>query len=560
MGDKQRIVLSYASYAAVLLAVAAGYASSLGNELVWDDRIHILESPAIRDARWLELFGAPVGSYYRPLAFASFALDFALGGGSPAVFHLTNGMLHALVSCLVLFVATALGASRGAALAAALVFALHPVQSEAVLYVSGRPDLLAAGFGLAALFFHALAAGWHSLAAGWHSLAAGRHARAAGGHSLAAGGHARAAGWLSVAGRRFAFPAALVCWGLALASKESAVGLPLAFAVGDRLFARPRGGAIRTDLLRWASYAVALGAYAAWRVGRVGDPLVVAMPDDLPAALAGALAAVASYARLIVLPVGLHLERFVSGGHFWLWGPGLLLVAGWLFAVLRGAVATRFWLIWAAAAYLPLANLVPVYPGLPAGTVFAPEHFLYLPLTGICVAASLAVAARIPSGISAAALAVVLLLFLGILQDRAQDWRTEEGLFTHTLEYSPASARVRLNLGNLYLARGEIARAADQFQRGLDASPNDPDLLTNAGLTWLSLRRDAAAERALQRVVEIDPDDPQSWANLAALYGTTGRIDAARRAYAEALRLDPENRDAQAGSTILEERPDVELH
>ena len=48
--------------------------------------------------------------------------------------------------------------------------------------------------------------------------------------------------------------------------------------------------------------------------------MVVAIPDDLPAALAGALAAVASYARLIVLPVGLHLERFVSGGGPWTWG------------------------------------------------------------------------------------------------------------------------------------------------------------------------------------------------------------------------------------------------
>jgi tetratricopeptide (TPR) repeat protein len=134
----------------------------------------------------------------------------------------------------------------------------------------------------------------------------------------------------------------------------------------------------------------------------------------------------------------------------------------------------------------------------------------------------------------------------------AQDWRDEEALYAHTLAYSPDSARVRLNLGNLYLGRGETGHAAAQFAAGLTAHPDDPDLLTNAGLAWLSLGRFAAAEHALQRVVEIEPDDAQAWANLGAVYGTTGRFDAARRAYENALRRDPSNADAQAGIRILE--------
>jgi hypothetical protein len=514
LGDRRRIVLSHA---VVLLAVAAGYAPSLGSELVWDDRIHIVGNSAVEEARWSELLSAPVGNYYRPLVFASFALDFALGGGTPALFHLTNLILQGVVSCLLLAAAVALGAPRGAALAAALLFALHPVQSEAVLYVSGRPDLLAAGFALGALLFHA-----------------------------------RAAGWLGAAGGRLAFPAALGCFALSLGCKESTALLPLALAVGDRLFERPGGREGRADLPRWAAYAVALAAYALWRVGLDGEPLVLAAPPDLAAGLAGVSAAVAGYARLLVLPAGLHLERFVSGGTPWIWGAGLVLVACWLAGALRSTPPVRFWLTWAAAAYLPVANLIPVYPGLPPGTVFAPEHFLYLPSTGLCVAASLTLAPRLPPRAAVAALGLTLLVFVWILYDRTQDWRDEEALYTHTLEHAPESARVRLNLGNLYLERGEARGAVDQFAAGLAAHPDDPDLLTNAGLAWLSLRRFAEAERALRRVVEIEPDEAQGWANLAALYGTTGRTLAAGRAYAEALRRDPANADARAGMRILE--------
>jgi Flp pilus assembly protein TadD len=153
------------------------------------------------------------------------------------------------------------------------------------------------------------------------------------------------------------------------------------------------------------------------------------------------------------------------------------------------------------------------------------------------------------------AVVLLLLAFATIVWDRARDWRDEEALYRQTLEYAPESARVRLNLGNLYLERGETERAAAQFAAGLTGHPNDSDLLTNAGLTWMSLGRFVAAEGALERVVELEPEDPQAWANLGALYGTTGRLDAARRAYGEALRRDRTNANAQSGLRILEELP-----
>jgi hypothetical protein len=506
------------SAAAVWIAVAAAYAPSLGNGLVWDDRIHVLDNPVVQQARWAEILGRPVGNFHRPVVFASFALESQLVGTAPALMHLTNLVLHAGVACLLLATAVATGVPRGIALAAALLWALQPVQSEAVLYVSGRTDLLAAGLALIALRLHA-----------------------------------RAAGWSGVAGGCVAFAGALGGFALALGCKESVACVPLAFAVGDRVFARRRGRDARADFLRWFAYACVLGAWVAWRASLPGQPLQLAWTGDLPARLAGTLAAVASYARLLVWPVGLHLERFVAGGNPWISGTGLVVALIWLVSGLRARPAVAFWLAWAAAAYLPTANLLPVYPGLPPGTVFAAEHFLYLPSAGVFVAAAIAIGTRVPPRFALLLVCLLLPTFAAIVWDRARDWQDGETLYRHTLEYAPKSARVRLNLGNLYLERGETERAADQFAAGLAAHPSDSDLLTNAGLAWLSLGQIVTAEGALKRVIELAPEDAQAWANLGALYGTTGRFDAARRAYGQALRRGPSNADAQAGLRILDE-------
>lgn len=498
----------------VCLAVAAGYGPGVGNELVWDDRIHVLGSPAVREARWQEIATRPVGSYYRPVVFATFALEAGLAGAAPSVFHATNVVLHASASCLLLATALALGAGRGMALSGSLLFALHPVQSEAVLYVSGRTDVLAAVFALGALLLHA-----------------------------------RGAGWSGRVSLPFARLGAALCFALALGCKESVAAIPLAFAVGDRWFGSEGW---RAGLRGLWPYAGVLLAYAGLRASLPGEGLDIAALQAGGLRPAAALAALADYARLLVVPVGLHLERFASAEPGWRVLAGAAVFAGLLACAWRAGPFVRFWMVWSALAYLPTANLVPVYPGLPAGVVFAPEHFLYLPWAGLAMTLAPAAAPRVGPRVAVVALTGVLLAWTVVLHDRARDWRDEETLFRHTLAHAPESARVRLNLGNLYLARGQTRRAAAEFDAGLAHHPEDTGLLTNAGIAWMSLGRYAPAEQALRRALSLEPDDAQTWANLAALYGTTGRWEEARRAYANALARDPANADAREGWRRLE--------
>src|SRR5262245_30123797 len=133
----------------VVLAVALTavlYGNTLGNALVWDDRLVALTPPGLA-----ELLGRRTGPYYRPLVMLSFHADRALWGTHPAGYHLTNLLAHAATAVLVGELAVAAGLSAAGALLATLAFVAHPVQADAVAYVSGRTDVLCAFWALAAL-------------------------------------------------------------------------------------------------------------------------------------------------------------------------------------------------------------------------------------------------------------------------------------------------------------------------------------------------------------------------------------------------------------------------
>ncbi|MCX7014883.1 MAG: DUF1736 domain-containing protein, partial [Candidatus Sumerlaeota bacterium] len=154
-------------YVAIFLAATLVYANSLGNEFAFDDvavvahdlRIRHLDRPRgiFLTSYWNDL---TKGMEYRPLTILSYALNYAAaktlrGDGAglyPRGFHLTNVLLHGLVSCLAAWMVAGLFGRRMLGAATGLLFALHPIHTETVAGVVGRAELLAAaGFFLALL-------------------------------------------------------------------------------------------------------------------------------------------------------------------------------------------------------------------------------------------------------------------------------------------------------------------------------------------------------------------------------------------------------------------------
>ncbi len=152
-----RRVPTAALVAGLLVAVAGAYAACVAAPFFWDDRVLILDNPVVLEGRigeavfgnlWGDIHPSP---FHRPLVVLTFCLDQALwGSDSPGPWHLHSLLWHLLATLGVAWLATPrLGPAR--ALVATAIFALHPIQSEAVLWVSARNDLMCMAFLAAAL-------------------------------------------------------------------------------------------------------------------------------------------------------------------------------------------------------------------------------------------------------------------------------------------------------------------------------------------------------------------------------------------------------------------------
>jgi len=142
----------------VFLLAAAVYAGTVRHELLWDDPLltSLVEERARHDglsgllASDFRIRRHEAMGYYRPVVLLSLWADGRLAARLPVAHHLQNILLHALASALAYaFLALALGSTRGA-LAGAALFAVHPVHTESVAFVSGRTDVLCAVFLLLA--------------------------------------------------------------------------------------------------------------------------------------------------------------------------------------------------------------------------------------------------------------------------------------------------------------------------------------------------------------------------------------------------------------------------
>ena len=266
------------SFAAVLLA----YGPALRNGFVWDDTALVLRDPLIRSPwllgeglRHFLFLDATPSSFYRPLQRAVFTLNYALAGFTPSVFHLANLLVHSAAAVALyefsrrLFLRERMELDSWIpALAASVIWAVHPIHSSAVVYVAGLADPLVAALGFSGLA-------------------------------------------LLLANRRVA---AGLCLGAAVFAKESGIFL---MAVG-LAFAWGAGSAHETGRERWKAWArVALPALlmAALYLGLRAsaerrDPPA---PDPIPAAVRPiiALRAVAEYGQLLVCPATLRMERDV---------------------------------------------------------------------------------------------------------------------------------------------------------------------------------------------------------------------------------------------------------
>ncbi len=559
----------------VLLLAVAGYVNSIGGKFVWDDRMLILEDPAVRSLRHVEevflsdFFGRsespiPYG-YYRPLTTLSYMLDRAVWGLKPFGFHLTNISLYALASVLGFLLLLRLGLSRGQAGVAAALFAVHPVHTENVAWIAGRTDLLAFALGAGAMLVH-LAAQPPPPVVRASSKARKRRPveQPAGPAELQVGLEA----------------VALLLFGLALLAKEMAVVIP-AWIVLVHLLGRRESW--RRSLRAVVPYGVVVAAYVGLRFA-----VHVPMPDQIPGAgllpaLATAPATILRYLGWLLSPTspGAYVQnpyvRTLSDVRFW--GALLAVAAAGLGLARLARKDRRIGLLAAmvAVSLVPILNFVRVASPVDMGDTMA-ARFCFMPsLPFLALAVVLLTGPRWPRHATGVILVAGLLaLALAGTWRRNRDWHDDLTLFSKTVQQVPRAPLPWVRLGFAYLRKGKPEEARRAIERAetlapgswlvlnarvnllaiegkvREALPIQRQLVQTAGrarpadlgnLAYLE-RMNGHLERArtiLEELVATGHASSDVWFNLAEVHRAEGRNEQALAAYAKALADDPGN-------------------
>lgn len=441
------------SLAAVLVCLPA-----LRGGFVIDDAYLIVGNLGIRNlGHVLDFFTRPWGggeggagvvgvnaAYYRPLTSTLYALEYALFGLRPMGWHAVSILLHALCAALVVLLAGRLLGGARAAVIAGLLFALHPVHSEAIAAACYQTTLLAGALAMASL---------------WALFAS-----SAGASVGAPGERARAWRW-SLLAALFAAAAGL--------AKEEAAAVPLLALAWLALLPRAErrrsqimtvaGMVLAATLVLFGRRAIVTGSSETYFAGTATAVVVMTM-----------LRVGALYARLLLVPLTLcpFYDWFIIPPSSSLSTDGIAgaaLVVALLGAVLglrKRAFGAAVGLAWLVLALAPVMQVVAILN-------VAAERFLYLPSLGFAVAMAALVdwlADRRPR-LALAAAVTLLSLFATRTLLRWPDWRDDRALNQSTAAAFPESPTPLLNLAQIEEAAGNRAAALQRLDEAAKRAP-----------------------------------------------------------------------------------------
>ena len=523
------------------------YHRALSAPFVYDDITIIERNPALRSwSGTLQYFAVSSsfsadflgvsGSYYRPLTWLSFALDRSLWGLHPAGFHFTNLALTWLNGVLAYLLLKRLGVSLVLAMLSPLVWLGLPVNSEAVIWISARCYSLSVIFVLVALLL----------------------------------------AQSDVVTNRIPFVFGYFCATLAalLSHETGLLIVPLTVLLA---FAQREAASVRLRLIRLS--VAGLSADAIYFLLKHGASR--GLPGSFSLSLWPAARELFQYLGWMLLPLRMSIERSTDTPPN---APAMLTVIAWIaFIVLCSTlvVARAKWpelaggWCWMVIALLPFC-VIALYQGMG-------ERYTYLASFGLAFAIAGTVLRLKTRARSISAIVATVWVLWGAwrLEARAADWANETQLYASSLETTPGSWVLLLNLGNAYLNSGHYGAAKDAYERALTVNPKavkaainlaaslqllgdlrgaekeyvyaislaprQGDIYTDLGALVFSEGKTDYAEQLLARAISLNPYDATAYFDLGVLYERSGRYGQAVSMFEKTLTLNPEYPDARRG-------------
>jgi len=533
----------------IVFIAALVYANSLKNSFVWDDYVVIVNNNFVKSWRNLPVIFSKdylspfvkrgccfsvdpgIGSgetSYRPIVTLSYFFDYFLWKLNAFGYHYTNLVLHVINAVLLYFLADLITKSRKAALAASLLFVLHPVNSEAVNVVSFREELLAFLFYLSSFILYIKLNKYHGIK------------------------------------KTCFYICSLIMFFLALFSKEMSVTLPFVLILYDYFFASRKNlkEALRYSMLYYSGYFFILLFYILARfflIVNITEPAVGYPGGSFYTNILTMSRVMATYIRWVLVPVNIpaimpNQPYLVSESIF---NPRVLfsmalIITCFLIALRmrRSSKESSFSILWFFVTLLPVSNIVPI-PN------YVASRYLYIPVAGFCLLSAIILikpviletpwfSLKIPQKVMWSLAAVILIFYSTVTFIRNTSWKNNTVFHLEMAHRYPDNALVHLGLADSFKGDGLLGRAMSEYREAVRLNPALTQAYNNIAIMFGEAKLYEKAIDCFKQIINIDPENSEAYNNLAVTYARAGKWKEARTAWEKALKISPKSETARS--------------
>ena len=546
-----RILKDITALKAVGIIIAVGflvYGNTLVNEMLWDDYDLIINNEYIRDWKYFPKYFSEnlvagsgiMSNYWRPLLLISFFIDYKVGGLEPFVYHLQNMSWHILSSVLFFVLLRRLSLSISVSLLSSLLFLVHPVQTEAITYISGRSDPMHMTFIFAGLICfvksieNKLNKKYYFLSIVLFILA------------------------LLTRERSVAFALVIMWYVFTLyGGIDIWKGYCSGSSTRSKFCSKKNLVIFKYKILMSSVFAAISLGYFSLRMTIISfdSEYLISESEQNDWSLQGSIVlyikAIAIYSKLIFWPANLYVSRVINAPENIF---NIELIVGVLVMVLFVWIAVRaiksgdnlvlFLLGWIGITFLPTLYTFPMHGVLA-------EHWLYQVFFGIftMIARYISLPLNLIRNKYILGLALILIIF-GLISlsirtvVRNTDWREPKEFFEKNISLGGKSILIYMNLGMEYERDGDYDKAFTMYEKVIKKNEDIFWGWYNMGNLYRQTNNNVKALEMYRESISRRPDFLSAYKNSAVIYMKEEKRDEAITIIKEFIDKYPENIEA----------------
>jgi tetratricopeptide (TPR) repeat protein len=501
---KQQILLSICL---ILTVTFISLSPSLENDFVnWDDDSYVTENPLIMELSWnsiKEIFSQYLMGHYHPLTLLSYALEFHFFKLNPLAYHVTNLILHLMNALLVFLMILMLKGGILTSLVVSLLFGIHPLHVESVIWISQRKDVLYTFFFLG-------------------SLVAYLH--------------------YSKTKTVKAYLLSFLLFVLSLLSKSMAVSLPVIMVLCDFLLQQKFDRKCLIEKMPFFITAFIFGMIALSALG-------LSQPDDPkpPFSLINTMLvmseALVFYVSKLILPANLSsFYPYIKGEAPWA-SVSLLIILGFLMVGVFFIITGKYRKIIFGLLFF-LTVLLPILP-----LRVVADRYTYVSSIGVFflfgegfswLFSRIQRDSRWIRTLPVVALIGVLGIFSFLTWERGQVWKESVTLWDDVLKKYPHSPKAYLNRGQGYSDRGEYDKALSDYTKAIEINPRYVEAYYNRANVHGKREEFNQALSDYTKAIEINPKYAEAYYNRGNVYMKREEFDQAISDYTKAIEINPQ--------------------